>query len=425
MDSMQPKPPYRLISLFLLLLLLASGAIIYTNIQNMRLVEDLALQSLRSTAFSLASSAEKLIREKGRSAEGQIREILADRVIAYALMANADGVITFHTNPGLIGSRISSKEIDRALKAKLAGRRITLKTGIPAYEFDYTFQKNEGEFELLRLVLHTTPVDQIVTTAGRNWWTVGTVLLLLWFSGLLLLHMVARYVSLQNELEGHKRLSFIGQMTAVLTHEIRNALASIKGFTQLVDEKTPDSDVRKPGLEAIIAGTGRIEHLVNNLLLFSKDETYQIDAVEIVGLFREVIGLSSPFWKGSLEISGESEAWVKADKEKLHRVIDNGIRNARQAMGEMGVLTLSARKDGRWIEINIQDTGSGITQEDLPRLFTPFYTTKADGTGLGLSYSEKVIKGMGGHIRISNRTDSRGALLTIRLVKARRTNYEP
>jgi signal transduction histidine kinase len=81
---------------------------------------------------------------------------------------------------------------------------------------------------------------------------------------------------------------------------------------------------------------------------------------------------------------------------------------------------VTARGDGGWVELRIEDTGPGIAASETPRLFTPFYTTRADGTGLGLAYSRKVIEGMGGSIDLSNREDRRGAAFVVRLPKGKR-----
>jgi signal transduction histidine kinase len=86
-------------------------------------------------------------------------------------------------------------------------------------------------------------------------------------------------------------------------------------------------------------------------------------------------------------------------------------------MGEEGILGFSVHPDGRWVRIQIADNGPGIPEEEIGRLFTPFHTTKTDGTGLGLAYSKKVIEGMGGRIQLSNREGRRGAILTIQLPK--------
>jgi signal transduction histidine kinase len=103
-----------------------------------------------------------------------------------------------------------------------------------------------------------------------------------------------------------------------------------------------------------------------------------------------------------------------ADPDKLRRILHNGVRNAIQAMGERGALKITAWPEGNRMVIRIEDTGPGIPASELPRLFTPFHTTKTDGTGLGLAYSRKAIEGMKGEIELSNREEG-GAVLAIRL----------
>jgi signal transduction histidine kinase len=87
-------------------------------------------------------------------------------------------------------------------------------------------------------------------------------------------------------------------------------------------------------------------------------------------------------------------------------------------MGDRGHLRISARPDERRVEIRIEDSGPGIPESEIPRLFTPFHTTKANGTGLGLAYSKKTIEGMNGEIDLANRQETAGAVLTILLPTA-------
>ena len=215
-------------------------------------------------------------------------------------------------------------------------------------------------------------------------------------------------------------MALIGQMTAVLTHEIRNAIGGIKGFAQWVDEKTTAEDQRKTGLTMILKGTDRVEGLVNNLLLYSKEETYTFTEFDLPGLVREIVDARRTGWNGNVTISGEQTVPVTADREKLERVILNGVRNAIEAMGNTGDLVVSIANKRQSIVLTIEDTGPGIPEADLARIFTPFFTTKTDGTGLGLAYSRKVMEGMGGQIELRNRTDRSGAILTINLPKRRK-----
>jgi signal transduction histidine kinase len=412
------RPHKAIIVSLVVFLVLTSVAVIYTTGQNIAAVKRLALQSLNATAFSLASSAENLVREQKRTSGRELREIFADRVVAYALIAGKDGVIQFHTNPGLIGKNLEEQSLETLfMSKKAAGLMIHLQTGQSAYEYSYIFLNQDGTPGLLRLVLYTVVVDQIVAKAQRMWWAVGIVLVLLWGLAVFVWNVLLRYLRARDDFQKRENAAMIGQMTGVLAHEIRNALAGVRGYTQWVEEKMDDSDPRKTGLTMALQGTDRIDSLVNELLLFSRDEQYIFDPVDA----REIVSLalsSMTPWEGNVEIHGEASALVKADKEKLLRVLLNGIQNAIQAMGVEGNLNISLRKEGGWGVIEIYDTGPGVDKLQFPLLFTPFYTTKMNGTGLGLAYSKKVVEGMGGRISLANRHDKAGAVLTICLVRA-------
>ncbi|OGP33025.1 MAG: hypothetical protein A2X88_06370 [Deltaproteobacteria bacterium GWC2_65_14] len=235
--------------------------------------------------------------------------------------------------------------------------------------------------------------------------------------GFFLERVIARQVRLAAEVERQEQMALIGRMTSTLAHEIRNALGSVKGFAQLVDEKTPGSDPRKAGLAVVLQGAGRIEAIVNELLLFSREETYEAEAVDVAHLVREVVRSDASTWGGAVDLSLPPECIAKADREKLRRVLANGVRNSLQAMGDSGHLEISCLGMKRRIAIRIADTGPGIPPEETARLFTPFHTTKTDGTGLGLAYSKKAVEGMGGRIDLSN-GDGGGAVLTILLPAA-------
>ncbi len=93
----------------------------------------------------------------------------------------------------------------------------------------------------------------------------------------------------------------------------------------------------------------------------------------------------------------------------MHRVLLNGIQNALQVIEDGQSLHIKAVSKGKWVDIRIEDSGPGIPEEDLSRLFTPFYTTKTTGTGLGLAYSKKVVEGMGGEISLFNNPEHTGS----------------
>ena len=413
--KLRPSLPGALRAALFTFLLLSSAAVLYATRLNARTAQTLAEISLESTALALSTSAETALRAGGIRAEGEIRDILSDRVVAYALIAGEDGTVLFHSNPGLAGTKLQETGLEEWLRSgKTYGRRVSLGTGLPAYEFNYLLRSPDGKAEILRLVLHTTQADRILSDARKMWWTVGAVLLLLWAVGIALERVLTRHLRLHAEVERRERLALIGQMTATLAHEIRNALGSVKGYTQWVDEKVEEEDPRKKALGIVLRGTERIESLVNDLLLFSREESYSAEPVDPIPLLKETVAAEASGWAGKVEVKTVPGMRALADPDKLRRVLVNGVRNAIQAMGGGGVLKITARPERHRLVIRIEDTGPGISAAELPRLFSPFHTTKTDGTGLGLAYSKKVIDGMKGGIELSNREEG-GAVLAIHL----------
>ncbi len=296
---------------------------------------------------------------------------------------------------------------------------MTLGTGLPAYEYNYILHRPDGAPELLRIVLNTAAADRILSDARTMWWTVAAALALLWAAGILLERLFARQLRLAAEVERRERLSLIGQMTASLAHEIRNALGGIKGFIQLDEERKRAPDARNGSVSPVLRGIGRIESLVNDLLVFSREETYESHPVDVGPLVREALESDAPRWGGSVELSIPPGIRARADREKLRRVLANGIRNAVESMGDGGTLRITVGEEGRRIAIRIEDEGRGIPEPERSRLFTPFHTTKTDGTGLGLAYSRKAVEGMGGYIELCNRKEGNGAVLSIHLPSAK------
>lgn len=400
-------------------LMVSSAAILYSTARNYESARRLSDQSLENTALGLASAAEFALRHEGNSTAEDITDIFSDRVVAYALIADEKGNILFHTNPRRTGNILSPAERGSlGVSQKASGRRIILGTGIPAYEFDYPLHLADGTIQWLRLILHTSPADRILSDARRMWWVGLSVMLLLWIVGILFERVLTRSLKLRAEIERRQQLVTIGQMTSLLAHEIRNALASIKGYAQLVDEKLDSGDPKKSVMAFVLQGTKRIEFLVQELLQFSRDETFRIEKVSLVPLLQDSVEAAISGWRGSWKMNEASYAIVNADGEKLRRVFINGIRNAVEAMGSEGSLLVSVHQAGKWIKVEIEDSGPGIAEAQKSLLFTPFHTTKTDGTGLGLAYSKKVIEGMKGKIMLDNRQGARGAVLTVFIPKA-------
>lgn len=394
----------------------ASAATFFATRQSLAAARALGERALESTALALSSSVESALREQ--KGQGELRGILSDRVVAYALVAAQDGTIRFHANPDLIGTKLPSSELAAwRHPEKPAGRRITLGLGTPAYEYDYPLHGPGGAPETLRLVLYLGSVDRFGAETRRLWTIVGGVLALLVAAGVALDRMLIRLLAVRRETERQERLSLIGQMTATLAHEIRNALWGVKGYAQWLDEKLPERSAGKADVAAILKGSARIEGLVDDLLLYAREETYRQEPVPLHPLLSGACSAAAAGWGGEVvtSVPGDLAAW--GDEEKLSRVFLNGIRNALEAMGERGTLTVLGGKTKDSVWVRVEDTGGGLSEEATRSVFTPFFTTKTNGTGLGLAYSRKVVEGMGGLIRIENTV--RGAALSVWLPGAK------
>ncbi|MBI5441410.1 MAG: hypothetical protein HY900_09395 [Deltaproteobacteria bacterium] len=397
-------------------LALSSAGILFATWQSLATARELGDRALESAARALSASVENALRA-GKS-EAEVRSILSDRVVAYALIAGPDGTIRFHVNRELVGTRLpATGPNSRDRPEPPVGRTVTLGVGTPAYQYDYPLRGPDGSSETLRIVLHLGAVDRLGVQSRRLWLIVGGVLSLLAGAGLTLDRMLTRLVALRDRMERQERLSLVGQLTATLAHEIRNALWGVKGYAQWLDEKLPAESPGKADVASILQGTGRIENLVDGLLRYARDETYRLEAVRLAPLVDEAVSTAASGWAGTLTVDVAETAAAWADREKLLRVLVNGIRNALQAMSGEGRLTITGASTGGTAWIRLEDTGAGFPPEAAAKLFTPFYTTKTDGTGLGLAYSRKVLEGMKGMIQLDN--GARGAILTLRLPRAK------
>ena len=406
----------RAIPVFLVLAAASAGILTATSLagQAMRTLAD---QSLESTALGISRAAGRVLREGG-TAGVEFRGLFADRIVAYALLAAGDGTIVFHTNPDLRGTVFNDRgALGLIERGAAAGRRAALGTGRPVWIHDHALRTPDGRAVLLRVALQTADADRMLARIGRLWWSVGAVLGLLWAGGLMLVLLAARADRLQRGYERRQALSLIGQMTATLAHEIRNAIGGVKGHAQLAAEKTAPGDPRTGNLAAVLQGVARIESLVGDLLRYSRDERYQIAGVDPAPLIRAAAPPAD--WPGRVELDLEPGLRVLGDREKLEAVLANAVANAVQSMGGAGLLRLGLHRRGERIALTVEDSGSGISAAALPKIFTPFYTTKATGTGLGLAYAKKVVEGMGGTIELTNRGDGAGAILTMLLPRAR------
>jgi len=208
-------------------------------------------------------------------------------------------------------------------------------------------------------------------------------------------------VRLEAQLREESGLARLGELAAVLAHEVRNPLAAVSGAIQMLSEHLPADEDRNIADEVLRRLEG-LSALMNDLLLYARPPRPQVVRVDLQPLVESLLAFyaADPAWANvRITVHGTS-AGVAADPELLKIALQNLLLNAVQAMRGEGGLELRFQDTDEGTVIDIVDSGPGIPPEVVERLFTPFFTTKARGTGLGLSTVRRIAQAHGGDVRI-------------------------
>jgi two-component system, NtrC family, sensor kinase len=219
----------------------------------------------------------------------------------------------------------------------------------------------------------------------------------------------------QDTLRRADRLSSLGLLTAGLAHEIRNPLVAIRTFTQLLPERYDDAEFREGFQGLALKEVDRICGLINDLLSFARPSRPNVaeesmnDVVDGIARILETEAKEK-----AVEIRRDfalnlPRVWI--DREQMKQVFMNLILNAIQAMGDGGSIFISTRLTsgnepkhaGQFVQVEVRDTGVGIPPENLDHIFDPFFTSKEEGSGLGLSISHQIVQEHGGYVTVESR----------------------
>jgi two-component system, NtrC family, sensor histidine kinase HydH len=198
--------------------------------------------------------------------------------------------------------------------------------------------------------------------------------------------------------EQARRLATLGQVSAVLAHEIRNPLASLKGNAQLLAMAMPEGEKSRAKADRVVAEATRLEALSNDLLSFARQGEVRFSDTDPVALAREAADAVATD-RITVDADGAPRSW-RIDRDKIRSVLVNLLENAA-AMSE-GPIALRLGRDGRDLAVSVRDHGPGIAETDLPQVFEPFFTRRERGTGLGLAVARRLVELHGGRIEARN-----------------------
>jgi len=268
-------------------------------------------------------------------------------------------------------------------------------------EVDLAFQRRDGE----RLVLGCT-LSSLRNTRGER---IGSIVIF---------HDLTAVKKMQEEYENNRRLAFIGEMAAILAHEMRNPLASISGSIQVLKQDLQLNAADEKLMQIILRGKDQIENFMKDFLLLARPspgEREKVDLRKIAGDVVESVRYVADWHEGiRIRLSGEGSAVIHGNRAEMRQLIWNLLMNSVQAIREAGEVEISVSEssgpDG--VTMTIRDTGAGMPREILQKVFEPFYTNRERGTGLGLAIVNRIVENHGGSIRLES-NPGQGTTVTV------------
>jgi two-component system sensor histidine kinase HydH len=358
------------------------------------------------------------------------------------------GVIAYSTAPELIGKKakegpgykkalmgehssgmISKGDDFWSLKIGKVGGKKKIRTYIP-FEGVNPFTGEENIFGIFELIQDLSKeygsIEEIqYLTFGLSILIMGLIFVAL----LLIVHNAERIIrerareqrELEAQLNQAERLAALGEMVAGVSHEIRNPLGIIRSTAELLGGRSDSDEAQRKLSNVIVEESGRLNDIVTEFLDFARPQEPNFQDCYLEEIINKNLNFLLPqFEKQDIRVENHLDGKslrIKADPQLLYRAFLNVFVNAIQAMKDGGTLTvdLTEKKDGYVIQV--EDTGSGVTQENLSKIFNPFFSTKEKGSGLGLSIVRNIMEGHRGSIHITSLEGS-GTTITINLPKA-------
>lgn len=390
-------------------------------------------QKYEKISLSLKPQMEALDRAVKKATENLNVEL----VNLYSL---GEGFIIYSTDPSLVKKKtIITVAYLKALKGEITTELISeesnlwglgiesiggqkkVRTYIPLKS---PTQEVTGIFEMVLDM--TEQYNSILKTQYTTFGIFALIMVTIFFTMLLIVRKAEKIIEsraveqrkLVEQLNLAERLAALGEMVAGVSHEIKNPLGIIQSTSELLNNM-PNSDESQKKLSGVITEESiRLNRIVTEFLDFARPHELNVHEFDL----KETISKTIDFLRPEIEKKGivvESNLdgrsyLIEADHDLLHRVLMNLIINAVQATPGTGKVVIHVNEERGGYSIVVKDTGSGISKENITKIFNPFFTTKEKGSGLGLPIVRKIIEGHGGTIEIES-DEGVGSSITIHL----------
>jgi PAS domain S-box-containing protein len=224
---------------------------------------------------------------------------------------------------------------------------------------------------------------------------------------------IARDISelrrIHEQLRRKENLAMLGEMGASLAHEIKNPLAGISSAIQVLRDGLDAADSRREIISEILLQVARLDQSVRDLLMFARPWKPEMKECDVRTLIENVIEFCrgrDEFRGVTFAIDSPSTVSVTCDTVLIQHVLNNVFVNAAQAMPDGGTIRVTIETGANRVRMRVHDTGVGVAEHELSRVFQPFFTTKARGSGLGLTVSRTITEAHGGSIELKSSTES-------------------
>ncbi|MGG0589350.1 ATP-binding protein [Priestia megaterium] len=220
------------------------------------------------------------------------------------------------------------------------------------------------------------------------------------------LEVIMEKTRMQKELQRAEKMNAIGQLAASVAHEIRNPMTVVKGFLQLFQDNTKLSNTELSYIHLMINEMDRAEAIIHDYLSLAKPDVHQHRFINCLECVTSLVDLLSSYALLTnnilIELDAKEEMYVRGSRNELNQVLLNIMKNGIEAMRTGGTLRVGLYKREGHVHIQIEDTGIGMTSEQVNRLGTAFYSLKEKGTGIGLMVSYQLVEQMNGRIEVES-----------------------